>query len=328
MKVITVTEFGSADVLRLEERPRPEPSPNEVLIQVVNTSVNFADIKARQGRYHGVGQPPFVPGLDVAGIVVKTGARVQHLEVGTPVVAFPQGESYAEYVVASPDLVFSLPSDIDWETAAALPTVGFTAYKLLHDVGRIEAGENILIHAAAGGVGTTAIQLARILGAQQIFGTVGRDDKKAIAEAAGADYVINYTKEDFVKEIQNRTNGQGVDLILDSIGGPISERSMDILAPFGRLVHFGSASGEDATIRIGDLHGSCRAILGFSLGTARAKRPEVLQSAAQTVLELVKRGQLTMYIGRKYPLEDAAHAHRWIESRASTGKILLEVSKA
>ncbi len=325
MRSIMVTEFGEPEVLEVQEVLQPQPQPHEVLLRVVSTSVNFADIKARQGRYHGTSHPPFIPGLDAAGIVVALGSEVQGIRVGTPVLAFTNNGSYAEYATASSSLVFPLPEGVNWDMAAALPVVAFTAYKLLHDVGRIVPGERILIHAAAGGVGTTAIQLARLLGASEIYGTVSHDGKKSAAVKVGADLVINYTQEDFVKEIQERTNGRGVDLILDAVGGPIAERSMEILAPFGRMVHFGSASGQGANISLGDLHASCRSVLGFSLGTTRVTRPESLESTAKAVLHYVSAGQLTIQIGRKYLLEEAAAAHRWIESRSSTGKTLLEV---
>lgn len=325
MKAVVVTALGGPDVLRVEEWTKPEPKAGEVLIRVEATSVNFADIKARQGRYHGASEPPFVPGLDVAGTVEAVGSSVKGVSPGVRVIAFPSGGSYAEYVVAPQALVFPIPDSVDWETAAALPTVGFTAYKLLHDVGRLVAGERVLIHAAAGGVGTTAIQLAKLLGASQVIGTVSRDDKKATALLAGADQVINYRTEPFTERVKELTQGSGVDVILDSIGGVVSDESLEVLNWFGRLVHFGSASGESGHIVTSDLHASCRAVLGFSLGTARVRRPELLRNAAEAVLGYVQSGALHMYIGRRYPLEAAGQAQAWMESRESTGKIILTV---
>lgn len=323
MKAVVVTALGGPEVLRVEEWAKPEPKVGEVLIRVVATSVNFADIKARQGRYHGASRPPFIPGLDAAGTVEAIGPDVKSVSPGDRVIAFPSGGSYAEYVVASESLVFPIPDSVDWDTAAALPTVAFTAYKLLHDVGRLAAGERVLIHAAAGGVGTTAIQLAKVLGASKVIGTVSRDDKKAAAREAGADQVINYRTEPFTERVQELTQGQGVDVILDSIGGAVSEQSLEVLAWFGRLVHFGSASGESGRITVSDLHATCRAVLGFSLGTVRARRPQLLENAASAVLGYVQSGSLHMYIGRHYPLEEAGKAQAWMESRQSTGKIIL-----
>lgn len=326
MKAVIATALGGPEVLRVEDRPIPQPGEHQVLIRVKASSVNFADIKARYGRYHGAAAPPFIPGLDMAGVVEEVGAGVTALRPGMHVAGFPNGGSYAEWVVADETLVYKLPDAVDWSTAAALPIVAFTAYKLLADVARLEAGERVLVHAAAGGVGTTAIQIARILGASQIIGTVSRSEKMAAAESAGADWVINTTEEKFPDAVNRVTAGQGVDVILDSIGGSVSEESLLCLARFGRLVHFGSASGQVGQVRVSDLHASCRSVLGFSLGTARATRPSTIAPAAETVLKWVAEGRLTMQIGRHYPLAEAAEAHRWMESRESTGKIILDVN--
>lgn len=324
MKAVVVTDLGEADVLKIKDVPVPEPGPGQVLIRVYATSVNFADVKARRGHYHGAGRPPFVPGLDVAGVVEALGPGVDALAIGMRVAAFPKGGSYAEYVVAGQDLVYPLPDALGWEAAAAVPTVGFTAYTLLTQVGQLRAGESVLIHAAAGGVGTTAIQLARILGAGRVIGTVGRAEKRAVAEALGAE-VVDYADGHFADAVNQMTDGRGVDVVLDSIGGPVSEESLDCLAHFGRLVHFGSASGQPGHIPVGSLHASCRSVRGYSLGTARVERPESIAPTAREVLRLAAEGALSMQIGRHYPLDQAADAHRWMESRGSTGKIVLDV---
>lgn len=326
MKAIVVERLGGPEVLTLRELPTPVPEAHEVLIRVIKTSVNFADIKARQGRYHGGSKLPFIPGLDAVGIVEQVGSAVKTVQPGMRVAAFPSQGAYAEWVVAPQALVFPLPDGLSWDQAAALPIVALTAYKLLHDVARIEPGETILIHAAAGGVGTTAVQLARILKATCIIGTVGRDEKKAVPTSLGADAVINYNQEDFVAAVNRITGGAGVDVVLDSIGGGVSERSLEVLRDFGRLVHYGSASGDVGSIRVGDLHGSCRSVLGYSLGTVRNERPELLQGAARTVMGYVVEGNLVMQIGRHFSLAEMAAAHQWMESRQSTGKILIDVA--
>ncbi len=325
MKAIVVTALGGPEVLQVKDHPIPDPGANQVLIRVVATSVNFADVKARQGRYHGAGQPPFIPGLDAVGVVERVGADVTGLRAGMRVAAFPAGGSYAEFVLADEQLVFPLPDALSWEMAAALPTVGLTAYKLLYDVAQLRAGETVLVHAAAGGVGTTAVQLARILGAGQVFGTVGSPAKVALARSLGADGVVDYTQESFSERIQEWTQSRGVDVILDSVGGTVSEESLRCLAPFGRLVHFGQSSGSGGRITVSDLHASCRAVLGYSLGTARRTRPQTLHPAAETVLGLAAEGRLVMQVSRRYALHEAAEAQRWLESRQSTGKIVLEV---
>ncbi|HZG73274.1 MAG TPA: alcohol dehydrogenase catalytic domain-containing protein, partial [Chondromyces sp.] len=165
MKAVLVTRFGSPEGLKYKEVPKPAPAPNQVLIRVAATSVNFADIMSRYGKYHNGAQPPFIPGLDAAGTIESIGSKVKNLRVGQRVIAFPKNGSYAEYIVADEALTFPIPDALSFDTAAACPIVSFTSHKLLADVARLEKGETVLIHAAAGGIGTTAIQLAKLLGA-------------------------------------------------------------------------------------------------------------------------------------------------------------------
>ncbi len=325
MKSIVVSDFGSPDVLSYLETDMPAVGPSQVLIRVAATSVNFADIKARYGRYHGASKPPFTPGLDVAGVVEAVGCDVHEIKVGQRVIGFPKNGSYAEYTVCDESLTFTIPDKIDFDIAAACPLVSFTAYKLLADVAHLQPGEIVLIHAAAGGIGTTASQIAKILGAATVIGTVGTSTKESAAREAGADQVIAYEGVDFAAKVNELTSGRGVDVILDSIGGTVAEQSMACLARYGRLVHFGSASGEVGHIRTTDLHASCRSVLGFSLGTTLSERPGLVHSTAQQVLGYLASGRLKMKIGARFPLAEAADAHRLMESRQSMGKILLTV---
>lgn len=324
MKAIVVTQFGGPETMIYTDVEMPEIHSRQVLIRVEKTSVNFADIKSRYGK-KGTGTLPFIPGLDAVGIVERVGADVKHVKVDQRVIAFPQHGSYAEYAVADEQFTFALPDEVDVDTAAACPVVSFTSYKLLADVARLEPGETVLIHAAAGGIGTTAIQLAKILGAGLVIGTVGSEAKAAAALEAGADHVICYEREDFAEQVNQLTNGEGANVILDSISGWVSEKSMTCLAPYGRLVHFGNAGGAVGTFATKDLHASCRSVLGFSFGTTRKMRPHLLRGTAEQVFRLLADGRLRIKIGRRFPLEEAAKAHEWVESRQSTGKVLLEV---
>ncbi|CAM2905100.1 NADPH:quinone oxidoreductase family protein [Paenibacillus sediminis] len=322
MRAIVVTRFGGPEVLELREMEMPVVGPNQILIKVAATSVNFADIKARYGN-KGQKQPPFIPGLDVSGTIVQVGSDVREFEAGQRVIAFPSDGSYAQYVVADSILTYRLPDQIDLEMAAAIPIVSFTSYKLLTDIGRLIPGESVLIHAAAGGVGTTAIQLAKILGASQIIGTVSNDEKAETALRAGADHVINTAKDDFVTRVLEFTDGRGVNVILDSIAGQVTEQSLQCLALYGRLVHFGNSSGQVGNIQTKDLHSSCRSVLGFSLGTTRLHHPQLLRDTADKVLEYIENGSLNIVIGNKFSLEDASSAHELVENRRSKGKVLL-----
>ncbi|MGE7873466.1 quinone oxidoreductase family protein [Bacillus paramycoides] len=327
MKAIVVTSFGGPEVMKYTDVGIPTISENQVLIRIVATSVNFADIKSRYGK-KGNKALPFIPGIDAAGIVERVGSHVKNIYPGQRVIAFPQNGSYAEYVVANENLTFVLPDEVDFQTAAACPIVSFTSYNLLANVARLQKDEAVLIHAAAGGIGTTAIQLAKLLGAGKVIGTVGSEAKRKIALDAGADYVICNQNEDFVEKVNDLTNGEGVNVILDSISGTVSERSLDCLAYYGRLVHFGNASGEVGNFRTKDLHASCRSILGFSFGTTRKKRPESLKETANQVFRYLRDGSLLIKATKSFPLQDAGKAHEWVESRQSTGKVILNVQTA
>ncbi|MBY0122759.1 zinc-binding dehydrogenase [Bacillus sp. S/N-304-OC-R1] len=324
MKAIVVTEFGNPDVMKYVDLEIPRITPTQVLIQVAKTSVNYADIKARYGN-KGSWNSPFVPGLDAAGVIVEIGAEVLNLKVGQRVIAFPPKGSYAEYVAAEEILTYAIPDSIDFDTAAACPIVSFLSYKMLHDITRIEEGETVLVHSAAGGVGTTAIQMAKLLGAGIVIGTVGDARKAAIASEAGADYVISYLNNNFADRVNELTKGKGVNIVLDSVAGSITEQSLLCLAPFGRLVQFGNSSEKSGAFKTSDLHASCRSVLGFSLGTTRKHKPESLQKTAKQVLQYISEGKLKFEIGHRFPLEEAVMAHKLIESRQSTGKILLDV---
>lgn len=179
MKAIIVTSFGGPEVLKYTDMDIPTISDNQVLIRVVATSINFADIKSRYGK-KGNKSLPFIPGIDAAGIVERVGSHVTNIYPGQRVIAFPQNGSYAEYVVANENLTFVLPDEVDFQTAAACPIVSFTSYNLLANVARLQQGESVLIHAAAGGIGTTAIQLAKLLGAKKVIGTVGSEVKEKL----------------------------------------------------------------------------------------------------------------------------------------------------
>ena len=299
LKAIVVTEYGQPEVMKYIDLEIPDIKPTQVLIKVEKTSVNFADVKSRYGQ-KGSANIPFVPGLDAAGVIIKVGSEVQNLRVGQRVIAFPANGSYAEYIVSEGSLTFEIPDNIDFDTAAACPTVSFLSYKVLVDIARIEQGETILIHSAAGGVGTTAIQFAKLLGAGQIIGTIGDENKSSVALKAGADHVISYKKDEFAKKVNELTNGKGVDIVLDSIAGTITENSLTCLAPYGRLVHIGNSSGSAGTFKTSDLHSSCRSVLGYSLGSTRKNRPESLKNTAKQVIKYISEGKIKIEIGHLF----------------------------
>ena len=227
--------------------------------------------------------------------------------------------------VANEGLAFPIPDAIEDDTAAAFPVVAGTAYAMLSRVAGLQANEGVLLHSAAGGVGTTALQIAKQLKARPIIATVGSDAKKKLLAELGADAVINYRSENYVEQTLALTDGKGVDVILNPLAGEMLEQDLGCLAPFGRLICFGHAGGRPASIPSNQLQGSCRSVLGFSFGTLRSTRPQKVLGIMQAVIALLAEGKIRMIVGRQFPLAEAAEAHRYIESRNSTGKILLKV---
>jgi NADPH:quinone reductase len=324
MFAIVVDAFGEADQLQWREVPDPVPWPGNVAVKVGLTSVNFADIQARRGVGGAGAQVPFTPGLDAMGTIVALGEGVTDRHVGQRVAVNPDGGSYAEIVVARSVLTYPMDDAISNE-AAASPTVLVTAYNLLTLAGRLQAGESVLVHSAAGGVGSVAVQMARELGAGSIFATVGSPQKVALVQGLGADIVIDTSSEDFAETIKAQTGGAGVDVILDAVGGPTLERGLPVLAEFGRYAIYGQSSGMTASTRVDGLHRGNRAVIGYSSGHYRRKRPAALLPAATAAYELVRHGRISILEGARYALCDAAAAHRFVESRASTGRVFLSV---
>jgi NADPH2:quinone reductase len=325
MKAILVKEFGGPEMLTYTDVDDPQPAANQVLIQVHTAGVNFADVKARMGAYHIERALPFIPGLDVAGTIAAVGPEVKNLKPGQRAVAFPQGGAYCELAIANEALTFPIPDTISDESAAAFPIVAGTSYAMLARIAKLQTGESILLHSAAGGVGTTALQIARQLGARPMIATVGSDAKKSLLADLGADAVINYRSEDTVEKTLALTADKGVDVILNPLGGEVLEGDLGCLAPFGRLICFGHASGQPASVPTNELHGSCRSVLGFSFGTLRRTRPQEASGIMNAVIPMLAQGKIRMMIANQFPLADAAEAHRLLESRTSTGKILLKV---
>ncbi|WP_456275311.1 quinone oxidoreductase family protein [Bacillus sp. AK128] len=324
MKAVVVSEFGSSDVLKVADVEIPSIQPREILIKVDATSVNYADIKARNGQ-KGAGNPPFIPGLDATGVIEEVGSEVSELKVGQRVISFPHSGTYSEYVVASELLAFEIPDSISVELAAGAPIVSFLSYTLLADLAKIEKGDTVVVHSAAGGVGSTAVQFAKLLGAGKVIGTVGNMAKAEIAFEAGADHVFSYEEGSFSDEVNAITGGTGADIILDSMAGNVTAQSLECLAPYGRLINFGNSSGKAGVFNTSDVHASCRSVIGFSLGTTRKKRPELMSRIARKVIPYLSDGKINIKIGKLFSLDEASQAQLWIESRQSVGKVLLNV---
>ncbi|MCP2364472.1 NADPH2:quinone reductase [Nonomuraea thailandensis] len=319
MKAITIPRFGDADVLRLDEVEIPEPGPGQVAIDVAYAGANFAEILYRQGL---ADVPlPFVPGIEVSGRVRALGPGVEGLRVGQPVAALTIVDSggYAEVVVTSAELVAPLDGyALELGVAAALPSNSTTAFLVLDRVARIEPGESVLVHAAAGGVGSQLGQAARLLGAGRVVGAVGSPAKVEAARAFGYDEVV-------LRE--EAAEAGRFDVVVDMVGGAARRGSLDLLAPMGRMVVMGNASGaRDVGIPANELWLTNKTVSGFNLAAFSAAFPETAGQALRRVVAGAASGELRVRV-ESLRLEQAAQAHRRIESGRTTGKLVLEVER-
>ncbi|MFB7191920.1 quinone oxidoreductase family protein [Streptomyces sp. NPDC001939] len=323
MRAVEFQEYGGPEVLRLVQADAPEPGPGQVSVDAAWAGVNFADIKARADGYR-VASLPYRPGLEVSGRVRAVGEGVEGLTVGQEVAALVDGGGYAEVVLAEAAFVFPLPGGLDLRTAATLPTVLPTAYGLIHEVGRLRAGESVLVHSAAGGIGTVAGQLARAAGAGAVYGVASTGAKAEYALQHGYDQV--FPTETFDEDVRSATGGRGVDLILDPVGGDTLRRGLDALAVFGRLVSFGNAGGQQPW-QVGqpDLYAMGRTVAGFSILALAKAAPQVVRTLTERALRTVADGTVSLPVTAEFPLADAAGAHRLVDSRTSTGKLLLRI---
>jgi NADPH2:quinone reductase len=320
MKAIKVEEYGGPEQLVSRDVDKPEPKSGEVLVRIEAGGVNYIDIYHRTGLYP---LPlPFTPGSEAAGTVEAVGEGVSGIRVGDRV-AYAMGlGSYAEYASVPAAPLVKVPEGIDAETAAAAMLQGMTAHYLVTSTYPLKSGDTALVHAAAGGVGLLLIQMAKRIGAR-VFGTVSTEEKAELAREAGADEVIIYTAQDFQEEIKRATEGRGVRVVYDSVGKTTFIKSLDSLAPRGMLALFGQSSGPvppfDAALlaQKGSLF-----LTRPSLAHYTATREELLWRAGE-VFEWIAAGQLKLRIGKRFPLAEAAEAHRQLEGRATTGKVLL-----
>jgi NADPH2:quinone reductase len=320
MRAIHVTAHGGPEVMDLVETEPPEPGPGEVAVDVEAVGVNFADIKRRRGSSSRAHDLPFVPGIEAAGTVRSVGEGAA-FEVGDRVAVFPTRGSYAEVVVADADRVFPVPASVGFEAAAAFPVQFLTAHESLHACGDLEAGDDVLVHAAAGGLGYAAVQLAAARGAT-VFGTASTAEKRRFAERLGADHTIDYESTDFRETVEAHTE-EGVDLVLDGVGGETFDRSLDAVRPFGRVVTLGSAGGTDATPDTGRLRSESAHVVGYHLSRAVDRFPGRVHRAAAEVFGLHDAGGLEFVVGERFDLAEAGAAHAHVEGRESHGKVVL-----
>jgi NADPH2:quinone reductase len=320
MKAIQLKKTGGPEVMELVDLPIPEPEPNEAVVKIHAAGVNFIDIYNREGRYKA--PLPLVLGQEAAGVVSAIGSAVRDVAVGDRV-AYTMGfGSYADYAAVPADLLVKIPDGVSEKQAAAAMLQGMTAHYLSHDTYPVKSGETALIHAAAGGVGLLLVQMVHNRGAR-IIATVSREEKAKLARNAGSDEVIVYTRLDFEGETIRLTGGKGVDVVYDSVGKTTFSKSLNVLRPRGMMVLYGGSSG--AVAPIDPLILTQKGSIFFtrpSLG-AYILTKEELQQRAGAVFGMIREGKLKLRLEHIYPLAEAQRAHRDLEGRKTTGKLLL-----
>jgi NADPH2:quinone reductase len=314
MRAIQMTEFGGPEVLELAELPIPDPGPEEALIKVTRAGLNFADTHQRTNSYVQKATLPLVPGAEVAGVREDTGERV---------VALVGSGGYAEYARAPKQLVFPIPAPLDDGTALAIVLQGLTAWHLYRTAARVADGESVVVHAAAGGVGSLAVQLGHSLGAGRVIATASSAEKRSLALELGADAAVEPTPEGLGERLIEANEGRLLDVVFEMAGGEVFEASYRALAPFGRIVVCGIASQQPNHPSTGSLLRHSRTVVGFWVFHC-LERPGMLTDALSELFARATRGELRAVVGHTYPLEQAAQAHIDLRERRTTGKLLLD----
>jgi NADPH2:quinone reductase len=324
MRAIQISEFGGPEVLQLVEQPLPEPGPAEVLIRVSRAGINFADTHTRTNSYVRKATLPLVPGGEVAGVVAGAPAG-SNLHEGQRVIALTGSGGYAEYATAPRELSFPIPDALDDATALAVLIQGLTAWHLHRTAGRVAQGESVVVHAAAGGVGSLAVQLGHPLGAGRVIAVASSAEKRELALELGADAAVDSDPEGLTERLIEANEGRAVDVVFEMAGGETFERSYRALAHFGRLVVCGIASQEPNQVSSGSLLRHSRSVIGFYLFHC-VERPSMLADALSDLFARAARRELRAVVGATYPLENAAQAHIDLRARRTTGKLLLDPS--
>jgi NADPH2:quinone reductase len=317
MRAIQMTEFGGPEVLTLSELPVPVPGPEEVLIKVTRAGLNFADTHTRTNSYVQKATLPLIPGGEVAGVREDTGERVVAL-VGTG--------GYAEYATAPSDRVFPIPDELDDGTALGLLVQGTTAWHLYRTSGRVAEAESVVVHGAAGGVGSIAVQLGHPLGAGRVIATASSVEKRAVALELGADVAVDPAAEGLTERLIDANGGKPVDVVFEMSGGEVFDASYRALAPFGRIVAYGIATNEANRVSTGSLLRHSRSVVGFYIFHC-LQRPGMFVDALAELFARAARGELRAIVGGTYPLDQAAQAQIDLRERRTTGKLLLDPAR-
>lgn len=326
MRIVDVKQFGPPEVLQLGQRSRPEPAAGDVLIKVAAAGVNRADLMQRQGHYPPPPGAPDILGLEVSGTIAAVGPAVSEWQAGDEVCALLAGGGYAEYVAVPASVCLPVPKGVALVDAAAIPETACTVWTNVFERAHLAAGEVFLCHGGSSGIGTMAMPLAHALGAR-VFATAGSPEKCAACERLGAERAINYRVEDFVEVVRTATGGRGADVILDMVGAAYLQRNLSALNTDGRLVIIGMMSGAKAEIDLRPLVSRRLVVTGSALRPRTVEeKAAIVRSVRQKVLPLIEAGKVPLVVHARYPLADAAEAHRVMEGGTHIGKLLLVVS--
>ena len=314
MRAVLINEWGGPEVLQLvDDQPEPEPGPGQQRIRVSAAGVNFADTHARENVYIAKYELPLVPGTEVAGT----------LDDGTRVVAMPHHGGYAEVAVADEQSIFPLPDGLGDHEALALLVQGLTAWHLYRTAAQVRAGETVVVHSAAGGTGSLAVQLAKPMGAGRVIASASSEDKRMLVAQLGADAVIDSAPENMTERLLDANDGKPVDVVFDMAGGAVFEQSAEALAPFGRIVVYGIATREQNDLRTGRLMRKSRGVVGFWLMHCLERPETMMREPLRDLFERAARGELKPQLGNAYALTDVRQAHEDLVGRRTTGKLVL-----
>jgi NADPH2:quinone reductase len=324
MRAIRISEWGGPEVLELvEDAPMPEPGDGQVLVRVVRAGINFADTHARENSYLARYELPLTPGAEIAGVVERDGGG---FAAGQRVVSLVGTGGYAEYVAADAATTFPIADGVSDATALALLLQGLTAWHLYRTSAKLAAGESVVVHAAAGGVGSLAVQLGRHMGAGRVIATASTEDKRELARSLGADAAVDVGAEDLAGALIEANGGERVDAVFEMAGGRVFDESLKALAPFGRLVTYGIASREQNEVRSGALMRRSHAVVGFWLMHCLGN-PELVGGPLEELFALVAAGDLHVVEGEAYALSDVRRAHEDLAARRTSGKLVLDPTR-
>ncbi|MFL6547341.1 MAG: NAD(P)H-quinone oxidoreductase, partial [Povalibacter sp.] len=325
-RTVEAAEPGGPEVLKLAQRPIPACGDNDILIRVAAAGLNRADILQRRGQYPSPPGAPTNPGLEVSGTVVALGAKVSQFKVADKVCALLQGGGYSDFCAVNEGQVLPVPESVSLIEAAALPEACFTVWSNVYEFGRLKRGESLLVHGGSSGIGSFAIQIATALGSE-VYATAGSDDKVRFCQKLGALHGINYKTQDFVTAIHERTEGRGVNVILDMVGAQYLERNLQTLATEGRLVMIAAQTGSKANIDLMQIMQRRLVVTGSMLRTRATEfKREIRDKLLTNVWPLLRNGQVKPIVDRAFPFDEASSAHEYMETSAHMGKLILTFS--